>query len=975
MSLSRPLALLATLFVPVVCIAAESDQYAAMVQADKPIGYWRLHEAKGKQVTSEVLLPDSSIHLEGIITGEIALQSSGPRAGEFPLFAPDNAAAEFTGKRGFIRVKDLGANSPLDFDNGDAITLEAWVNPQQVKVGQYLYIVGKGRTENSGKLATNQNYALRLKVVGNGQAAISFLFRSAGEKSDWHRWTSSKTFMMGDGWHHVAVTYVFGKSKSLRGYIDGQSTPGKWDMGGETAAAPVVDDDELWIGSSMGGQTGSSFHGALDEVAMYRSALKPERISARFQYNEAEPTFDLTRVPSDSVLVDVFEGLPNKKTWRFREPRQTGTFSLPALAIVDIPHKYSPRGIRIDRSNPYLIRAMTQVTVPNGPQRLLLRCHNAARLYVDGKKVLETPFFNISGSAHGKVVPLDTSLADNIRPLPRGDTQRHMEFEGDGQPHAFVLEMIVGGQNHRPEFGETCVSLATPDGGFHLLSPTLNVPLTDAGWTSFEAGQYDLLVQLDAEARQAATVDERKYWDQRHKVAREVVAKRAAIEVPAAPKKSKVAGEIDRFIAAKLTAAGQKPAAAIDDAAFLRRVTLDVIGTIPTPEQIAQFAADRDRPDRRARLIDRLLQHPGWADNWVGYWQDVLAENPNIIKPTLNNTGPFRWWIHESFLDNKPFDRFATELVMMEGSKLYGGPGGFEMATQNDAPMAAKAQVIGQAFLGLEMKCARCHDAPFHDSKQRQLFNVAAMLKRGAQQVPKTSTIPGGEDFVKSLVVEVTLKPGEKIPAEWPFPQLSPDEFPEGTLRKDNDPRERLAALITSPHNERFAQVIANRLWRRYLGHGLVEPVDDWQDAEPSHPELLNWLARELASHDYDLKHLARLILNSQTYQRAPAGRDALKMDEPYLFAAPIQRRMTAEQLVDSLFVASGKPFDVGPLSLDIDGAMNFKSSLNLGAPRRAWEFTSTANERDRPSLALPFAQPLSPSWRPLAGAARGKIR
>ena len=114
----------------------------------------------------------------------------------------------------------------------------------------------------------------------------------------------------------------------------------------------------------------------------------------------------------------------------------------------------------------------------------------------------------------------------------------------------------------------------------------------------------------------------------------------------------------------------------------------------------------------------------------MGYWQDVLAENPNILNPTLNNTGPFRWWIYESLLDNKPMDLFVTELLRMKGSVRFGGPAGFGIASQNDVPMAAKAHVIGSAFLGVNMKCARCHDAPYHAWQQRDLFQMAAMLDR-----------------------------------------------------------------------------------------------------------------------------------------------------------------------------------------------------------------------------------------------------
>ena len=133
----------------------------------------------------------------------------------------------------------------------------------------------------------------------------------------------------------------------------------------------------------------------------------------------------------------------------------------------------------------------------------------------------------------------------------------------------------------------------------------------------------------------------------------------------------------------------------------------------PGEAEIAQYLAD-PAGKRRDLVIDRLLADERWADHWMGYWQDVLAENPNIINPTLNNTGPFRWWLHESLLDNKPVDLFVTELIRMEGSERFGGPAGFGTASQNDVPMAAKGMIVSSAFLGLEMKCARCHDAPAH---------------------------------------------------------------------------------------------------------------------------------------------------------------------------------------------------------------------------------------------------------------------
>lgn len=391
-----------------------------------------------------------------------------------------------------------------------------------------------------------------------------------------------------------------------------------------------------------------------------------------------------------------------------------------------------------------------------------------------------------------------------------------------------------------------------------------------------------------------------------------------------------------------------------DDLAFLRRVTLDTVGVVPSPVEIKAFTEDA-APGKRDRLIDRLLGDSRWADHWMGYWQDLLAENPNMLNPTLNNTGPFRWWLYESLRDNKPMDLFVTELIRMKGSERFGGPAGFGIATQNDAPMATKAMILSAAFLGVDMKCARCHDAPAHRSTQQDLFQLGALLATKPLTVPTTSSVPldkihqGG----RTPLIAVTLKPGTAVAPQWPFDHLAPASGAALAEYRD-DPRDRLAALLTAPHNERFAQVLANRVWKRYMGRGLVEPADDWEKGPPTHPELLRWLGRELVRSGYDLKHLARLILSSHAYQRAA---DRSLREPLVLYAAPAPRRLTAEQIVDALFAATGKPFRLEEVSLDIDGQRDLNNSISLGQPRRAWMLTSTSNERDRPSLALPRIQ------------------
>src|SRR5207249_2306470 len=339
-------------------------------------------------------------------------------------------------------------------------------------------------------------------------------------------------------------------------------------------------------------------------------------------------------------------------------------------------------------------------------------------------------------------------------------------------------------------------------------------------------------------------------------------------------------------------------------------------------------------------------------DHWVSYWQDVLAENPGILKPDLNNTGPFRWWLHQSFTDNLPIDRIAAELIEMDGSSVQGGPAAFAQATLNDSPMAAKADIIAQAFLGQKLGCARCHDAPFHPYKQKDVFSIGAMLNGKPLKLPVTSTVPlvpGG----RVPAVKISLKPGESIDPEWPFQSLI-DHAEAGPLPGSSPvpSRHALAALIVSPDNERFAQVVVNRVWKRYMGLGFVEPADDWSQAKPSHPELMRYLARELEMHDYDLKHIARLIFSSHAYQRKPIATQPDPSPAGRLFAGPARRNLTAEQVVDSLFLSVGKRFDCEELNLNPAGDRPPKQFLNMGAPGRAWQLTALSNERDRPALA-----------------------
>lgn len=408
-------------------------------------------------------------------------------------------------------------------------------------------------------------------------------------------------------------------------------------------------------------------------------------------------------------------------------------------------------------------------------------------------------------------------------------------------------------------------------------------------------------------------------------------------------------------------AAEAEPAPLLADLPFLRRLYFDTVGVPPGPEEVDAFLAD-SAPDKRARWIERLVADERVADHWMGYWLDLLAENPTIINQSLNSTGPFRWFLYDALRDNKPLDRLVTELILMRGATHEGGSAGFALAAENDAPWAEKGHIIASAFLGVDMQCARCHDAPYHRSTQRDLFALAAMLQRKPAAAPESSSVP--DTFFASLdrppLIRVTLKPGEAVPPEWPFAALTgvrEGAAIEALLEGADDSRARLAALITAPENERFAEVMVNRIWARLMGAGIVEPVHDWEGHPPSHPELLAWLARELVANGYDMRHVMRLILTSEAYQRAAAGENRSAPPETRLFQAPDRRRLTAEQVVDAVHAVTGAPMDSDELTFVYDGRRAVSNRLTLGTPERGWMFASLANERDRPSLTLPRAQ------------------
>ncbi len=655
------------------------------------------------------------------------------------------------------------------------------------------------------------------------------------------------------------------------------------------------------------------------------------------------------------VTVRVFEDLA-EESWLDPRSDPTTEYSEPGFAFVRIPAKFSGNALPLDRSVPFSLEASMTKTLERGEYRFRLRSKGLALFLVDDKPILRTEAQVPNTAAHD-ALPEPSESDGVIRPAPPAHQDVLATVPLDAGEHRFRLVAVIGGKGLAPFPGELSVSMARP-GEIDRVVGGVDAPLlTDTDWTRFAVASRLRHHRDDIARRRQSDDSVEEAWAERHRLIREWMKSRPGPKVPQVASNETVHNNVDRFVNAALVESSLTPNGLVGDLEFLRRLALDTTGLVPTADQAKWFLAQP--PDtRRSLAIDRFLESPDWADSWVPYWQDVLAENPGILKPDLNNTGPFRWYLHQAFADGHSFDRVVVELIEMEGSLYQGGPAGFGMASLNDAPMAAKADILSQAFLANKLSCARCHDAPFHPFRQKDLFSMAAMLEGDAVVLPASSTVPVREGGRKPYV-EITLRAGESIDPHWPFGDFSGGEgFAPPPRNTSIEARHALASVMVHPANQRFSRVVANRVWARFMGRGIVEPLDDWEDTEPANPDLLDYLAREFVLSGYDLKHLSKLVFRSHTYQRMPVTDDPASPGEAAkLFAGPVRRQMSAEQLVDSLHAVAGKGLDSEELNLNPLGNRSLRQFLNMGAPNRAWEMTALSNERDRPSLALPRAQ------------------
>lgn len=357
-------------------------------------------------------------------------------------------------------------------------------------------------------------------------------------------------------------------------------------------------------------------------------------------------------------------------------------------------------------------------------------------------------------------------------------------------------------------------------------------------------------------------------------------------------------GEIDRQVFAKQRALQLAPAPLADDATFLRRVHLDLIGTLPTEAEARAFL-DSTEPDKRERLIDRLLEREEFAYFWAMKWADVMRGN----RTTISSRGvhSLHRYLVDHFAADRPFTQLARELLTGAGNTLHRPAATFHRISPT--PDEA-AESFSQLFLGVRIQCAKCHNHPFESITQTDYYSLAAYFARVKIK---------GKQFALDDEIVYLDRQGE---VQHPLTRknLEPAAFgsPAGKLEPDDDRRERLVDWLTASDNRYFARSTVNRIWFHLLGRGIVDPVDDFRDTNPpSHPELLDALARDFAAGGYRLKPIVRQIARSRTYQLAAAPSlkqsDKASAAERYFTRATV-RMMTAEQAVDAVSAALGLP-------------------------------------------------------------------
>jgi hypothetical protein len=391
---------------------------------------------------------------------------------------------------------------------------------------------------------------------------------------------------------------------------------------------------------------------------------------------------------------------------------------------------------------------------------------------------------------------------------------------------------------------------------------------------------------------------------------------------------------VDRFVFAKLKMLSIPPSDLCTDEEFVRRAYLDLCGVLPTADEVRTFLGDR-APDRRGKLVDALLARPEYADYWTMKWSDVLRSSRKTIQ--VKGTHLFQRWLRRHFIQDAGFDQVVRELITAAGSTSRVPAANYYRIARDSQNLA---ETTAQLFFGIRMQCAKCHNHPFERWTQDDYYSMAAWFARVRQKRNPRETSPAPNIVVSEVIFtdragEVTQPRTGRVMA----PKFLGGAIPAIEARRDR--REVLADWMTSPANPFFAKSTVNRIWYHLLGRGIVDPVDDFRDSNPSaNDELLDALAKDFAGHKFSFKHLIRVIMTSRTYQLSAQANELNRDDNKY-FSRAVTKLLPAEPLLDAICLATEVPekfagMPAGTRAVQLpDGDANHPFLKTFGQPAR----------------------------------------
>jgi len=465
------------------------------------------------------------------------------------------------------------------------------------------------------------------------------------------------------------------------------------------------------------------------------------------------------------------------------------------------------------------------------------------------------------------------------------------------------------------------------------------------------------------------------------------------------------ARKIDSYITSNYAKYSVKPNEPLNDYQFLRRVYLDLNGTIPNLKEINRFMISTDT-DKRSKLIDELLNSEGYASHFFNYWVDILRYRDSLNFGVRGE--PYRQWIKQSLAENKPWNRMTYEMMTAQGL-IWNNPAAGYLQRDPGMPLDVMNNTI-RIFLGTRIGCAQCHNHPFDRWTQKEFYEMAAFTV-GTQ----TSTYGGDKRFFSvdpairlraeyekieqeeedrrnngyvfdrminnnMTILNDNVDAKIRLPKDYAYDDAKPESIVEpktlfgkpADIKPGEPPRKAFARWLVSKDNPRFAKTIANRLWKQIFGAGQIEPVDDMMDTTVAeNPELMNFLESEMKRLNFDMKEYIRILMHTEVYQREASGVE-LVSEEPYHFPGPVLRRMSAEQVWDSFLTLTADSIEYREppatlrtqvVSLDLTkasamevvqaeregGKVDYQAAVNQGKFQFKGQFMARASEMPSP--------------------------